>query len=72
MEFEKLGFGNRDGFCPHCGEFYEKHKLEDMLSLEEYTELKCRKCTKWIRGYADFSIDADIDYHLVAIKPEPE
>jgi hypothetical protein len=69
MEFEELGFSNRDGFCPHCGAFYEEDILDKILSLEENTELKCRKCKNWIRGFGDFSFDGDIEYHLVGIKP---
>jgi hypothetical protein len=72
MEFEELGFGNRDGFCPHCGEFYGEDKLDKLLSLEENTDFKCRKCEKWIRGFGDFSFTGDIEYFLVAIKPVTE
>ena len=31
MEFEELGFGNRDAFCPHCGMFYEEDELEKIF-----------------------------------------
>ena len=72
MEFEELGFGNGDGFCPHCGEFYGEDKLDKISSFEENTDFKCRKCEKWIRGFGDFSFDGDIEYHLVAIKPVTE
>ncbi|MDD2466378.1 MAG: hypothetical protein PHI97_20450 [Desulfobulbus sp.] len=70
MEFEELGFGNRDGFCPHCGEFYGEDQLENLLSLEENTDFQCRKCANWIRGFGDFSFTGDIEYHLIAIKPD--
>ena len=69
MEFEELGFGNRDGFCPHCGMFYEEDELEKTFSLEEENRFRCSKCEKWIKCFGDFSFDGDIEYHLVAIKP---
>lgn len=69
MEFEELGFGNRDGFCPHCGEFYGEDKLEKILSLDEVTNFRCSKCKKWIKGFGDFSFTDDVEYHLVGIKP---
>ncbi len=68
MEFEELGYGNKDGFCPHCGEFYEEDELEDMIWFDENTDFQCRKCNKWIRGFCDFSLmGSDIEYFLVAI-----
>ena len=69
MEFEELGFGNRDGFCPHCGMFYEEDELKKILSLEEENKFRCSKCEKWIKCFEDFSFEGDIECHLVAIKP---
>ncbi|NOQ46742.1 MAG: hypothetical protein GQ559_08750 [Desulfobulbaceae bacterium] len=69
IEFKELGIGNRDGFCPHCGEFYGVKKLGEILSLEEVTDFRCRKCEKWIRGFGDFSLADDIEYHLIGISP---
>ncbi len=68
--FEELEFVNKDGFCPHCGKFYEEDKLEKLLSLEKNTDFQCKKCEEWIRGFGEFSfIEANIEYYLVAIKP---
>ena len=69
MEFEELGYGNKDGFCPHCGEFYEQNELEEMLYFDKVTDFECRKCKKWIRGFCDFSdMGSDVECHLLAIE----
>ena len=72
MEFEEIGFGNRDGFCPYCGGFYREDKLDELLLIEEYTEFEWLNCNKWIRGFAEFAFTGDIEYHLVAVKPVTE
>ncbi len=36
--------------------------------ITKETTFKCRKCNKWIKGYCDFSLSDDVEYHLVAIK----
>jgi len=67
-ELEELGFGNKNGFCPFCGEFYEEEELDDMLCFGENTDFKCRNCKKWIRGFCEFStMGSDVEYYLVAI-----
>ena len=47
-EFEELGYGNKDGYCPHCGEFYKENELDEMLSFGEDNDFQCRSCNKWI------------------------
>jgi len=67
-ELDLLGYGNKDGYCPHCGEFYEEKELDEMLSFDEDTDFQCRNCNKWIRGFLMFSVmGSDIEYHLAAL-----
>ncbi len=70
MEFEEFGFGNKDGFCPHCGEDYKQRELERLITYGEYTEFECRSCKNWVRGFCEFEfMGPDLEYYLIAIRP---